>query len=114
MLSSEDTSDALVSEETDDDMLELVEMFVAELPDKIATMEKAIDEQNLASLGMVAHQLKGSAGGYGFPTITDAAGILEASAKTGAELETIAEQVRALAELCGRACARTSTPRPTD
>ncbi len=109
MPTEENAPDALVSELTDDDMLELVEMFVGELPEKIAGMEKAIGEQDLATLGTLVHQLKGSAGSYGFPTITDAARAVEASAKTGEEPETLAEQIRALTELCGRARAGAAT-----
>ncbi|MBT6497087.1 MAG: response regulator, partial [Planctomycetaceae bacterium] len=73
---------ALVSELADDeDMLELVEMFVGELPERIAAIERSIDEQDLETLGVLAHQLKGAAGGYGFPTMTDAARLLDASMK---------------------------------
>ncbi|MBT4863850.1 MAG: response regulator [Planctomycetaceae bacterium] len=97
---------ALVSELADDeDMLELVEMFVGELPERIAAIERSIDEQDLETLGVLAHQLKGAAGGYGFPTMTDAARLLDASMKAGEELATIVEQARALTDLCNRACA---------
>ena len=105
----ENTPDALVSELADDDMQELVEMFVGELPDRIAAIEKVIDQQDLAALGMLAHQLKGSAGGFGFPTISDAATLLESSAKAGEEPEKLAQQTRALSDLCSRARA----PSPT-
>ena len=101
-------TNALVSELNDEDMLELVEMFVAELPDKIAAIEQAIAEGDLATLAMLAHQLKGSAGGYGFPSITDLASGIESSAKASEGLETLKEQVGALADLCDRA--RASAP----
>ncbi len=103
--SQEKVPDELVSELADEDMLELVEMFVSELPDRIAAIEGAIAEQDLATLATLAHQLKGSAGGFGFPSITEAAKALESSAKAGAELEMLAKQTCALAELCGRASA---------
>lgn len=98
-------SDTLVSELVDDDMQELVEMFVGELPDRIDAIEKAIEEQDRASLGQLAHQLKGAAGGYGFPTISDAAELLESSAKAGKELETLRLQTLQLRELCSRSSA---------
>jgi HPt (histidine-containing phosphotransfer) domain-containing protein len=98
-------SAALVSElADDDDMLELVEMFVGDLPGKVAAIEKAIDGRDLETLGVMAHQMKGAAGGYGFPTMTDAARLLDASMKAGEELATIVEQARALTDLCNRAC----------
>ena len=108
MADTHETPNALVSELTDQDMLELVEVFVGELPDRIAAIEKAIGEQDLAAIATLTHQLKGSAGGYGFPAITDAAKLVESSAKAGADLDTLAERARSLAKLCGRA--RASAP----
>jgi len=95
--------DVLLSELTDADMVELVDLFVEELPDKIAAIRKAVEDQNLVAVATLAHQLKGSAGGYGFPTITTAATLVEASAKGEEKAEAIADQVNALSQLCGRA-----------
>ena len=103
MADTHESTEALVSELVDQDMFELVEMFVSELPDRVTAIEEAIAKQDLAALAMLAHQLKGSAGGYGFPSITDAATQLETSAKAGAELDTLAKEIRTLGELCGRA-----------
>ena len=58
---------------SDPDMLELVEMFVAEMPQRVAAIEKAVSDSDTASIASLAHQLKGAAGGYGFGCITDAA-----------------------------------------
>lgn len=96
-------TDPLYSELMDDDLLDLVEMFVAELPERIAAIKTAINEEDIAALGSLAHQLKGSAGGYGFPSISDAARAVESSAKAGEDAQTLLEQVRALADLCDRA-----------
>ena len=109
MPSEKNTPCALISELVDDDMLELVEMFVEELPDKITAIEKAIGEQDLAMLATLAHQLKGSAGGYGFPSITDSATKIEHGAKASENLETLKSQIGALADLCRRA--RASVPK---
>ncbi len=100
---------ALVSELTDKDMVELVEMFIEELPGKITAIEKAITEQDLDMIAMLAHQLKGSAGGYGFPSITDLAMGIEQSAKASEDFETLNHHIRALANLCRRA--RASAPK---
>ncbi len=109
MPSQQNTPDALVSELADDDLLEIVEIFVGGLPDRISAIEKVLDEQDLDSLGTLAHQLKGAGEAYGFPTITDAAKTVEFSAKSGEELETIAEQIRELGDLCSRARATVPT-----
>ncbi|MBT6157512.1 MAG: PAS domain S-box protein [Planctomycetaceae bacterium] len=93
----------LFSELTDDeDMLEIVEMFVDEMPDKIAAIEAAIAENDLATLGVLVHRMKGAAGGYGFPTVTEAARLADASVKAGEEWATIVSQARAVVDLCRR------------
>lgn len=97
-------NDPLVSELAGDaDMVELVEMFVDELPGRVSAMENALAEQDLETLAGLAHQLKGAAGGYGFPTITDAAKEAESTSKTTADLEKLAAEVQAIAALCSRA-----------
>ena len=103
MSTSEQVARALVSEITDNDMLELVELFVVELPNRVAAMQEALDKYDLAGLASLAHQLKGSAGGYGFPTITDAAKDVEFRAKTSDDVEGLKQQVEALVDLCHRA-----------
>ena len=102
-------SDALVSELADHDMLELVEMFVASLPDRIAAIEKAIDTRDLATLARLVHQLKGAAGGYGFPSITEAAREIHPDRMAREDPETLRHQVRALVDLCRRARAGAAT-----
>ena len=92
----------------DADMMELVEMFVDELPDKAAAMEKAFNDQDLDELRRLSHQLKGAAGGYGFPTITDAAKVVEADVRAEEALEKLAQEVKELVSLCGRARATSS------
>jgi HPt (histidine-containing phosphotransfer) domain-containing protein len=63
------------------------------------------DSDNLANL---AHQLRGSAAGYGFPSISVAAGCLEEGLKTlsqGAKapgISSLRDQFRSLLELCQR------------
>jgi HPt (histidine-containing phosphotransfer) domain-containing protein len=100
----------LVSELADDpDMTDLLEMFVAELPGRIAAFEKALTEQDVQTLARLAHQLKGSAGGYGFPTITQAAQDLETSAKAQEDLDRLREDFERLADLCRYARAKAVT-----
>ncbi|MCG8404229.1 MAG: Hpt domain-containing protein [Phycisphaerales bacterium] len=96
-------SDVLLSEFADDaDMAELVEFFVTELPDRVSALQEALAQGNYAKLASLAHQLKGSAGGYGFPSITEAAKQLEDTSKTTTDLEKLTEAANALVELCGR------------
>ena len=90
----------------DPDMAELIEIFIAELPDKITAIEKALTSQDLQALATVAHQLKGSAGGYGFPSITEVAKELESSARAQEDLDKLRRHLETLAALCQRARAR--------
>jgi len=109
---AQEASSALVSELADEDMLELVEMFVGELPDKIAAIKKAIDEQDMATLATLVHQLKGSAGGYGFPSITEVAAELEQRAKATEGIDAVTDALRQLVHLCRRATVGTTSDRP--
>lgn len=103
----------------DPDMLELVEVFVSELPTRIKAMQEAIAASNFEALKRHAHQLKGAGGGYGFPTVSTAAGALEEAIKqAGVEttsatpspsatpdeqvLTKIRQDLNALLLLCGR------------
>src|SRR5204863_374685 len=54
---------------------------------------------------VLAHQIKGAAGSYGFPAITEAVGRLEAMAKNGGRSEDTQACLRELASLCERASA---------
>ena len=88
----------------DTDMAELIEYFITELKDRIGRLENAWVVGDHERLRQVAHQLKGAAGGYGFPAITHSAADLEFSLTAEqAELSCLAEKVEALISLCKRA-----------
>jgi len=107
-------AEALVSEFADDpDMTDLVEVFVDGLSDRVAAIEKALDERDLDSLSMLAHQLKGSGGSYGFTPITDSARDLESALKADQDLENVGEKVRELTDLCSRAVSDPSQTTPS-
>ncbi len=95
---------ALRSEMADDeDMAELVEAFVCELPERVEVLERELAGGDLDRLGVLVHQLKGAGGGYGFPSISAAAAAADESIKAGEELSRIEARVRELIELCTRA-----------
>ena len=98
----------LVSELADDpDMTELIESFARGLPAQAQRLEDALDANDREAIRRLAHQLKGSAGGYGFPTITEAAARLEQVAREG---ETIAQALADVCDLCRRARAASALP----
>jgi len=84
----------------DADIAEILSLFVAELPQRAEAMRRALRAADLAHLVMLAHQLKGAAGSYGFPTITEAARTVEHAARNACPLEQLTAQVDELAAMC--------------
>jgi len=84
------------------DMADLVNSFVAELPEKVQAFRAAYESEDLTALAVLAHRLKGAAGGYGFSVVTHAAAELEKTVKLGSEPVALRDQVEALIGLCAR------------
>jgi HPt (histidine-containing phosphotransfer) domain-containing protein len=90
----------------DPDMVELIELFVGDMPSRIEALCDALDQADHQMLMHLAHQLKGAGGGYGYPQITDAARIVEqATREEDVPVELLCRCVHDLVELCRRACA---------
>ncbi|MBN1347000.1 MAG: response regulator [Phycisphaerae bacterium] len=94
----------------DPDMVELLESFVAGLPGKAADLEALVSRGDVSALAELAHQLKGAGGGYGFPSITEAAREVEATARgldttspAEDDLRRLRGDVASLVDLCIRA-----------
>lgn len=96
--------DVLVSELASDlDLRDLVELFVQELPKRVAALQAALEQQDYLTMARLSHQLKGSAGGYGFPQITDAAKALESIVKLRGSEADMKASLNRLADLCAKA-----------
>ncbi len=97
------SNDEIVSElfQEDPAFADIIEQFVNGLPDRLAAMESALKTQDFDALRVSAHQLKGSAGGYGYLIVTRRAADLERAAKLTAfsECKTHLAQLK---EMCGR------------
>jgi HPt (histidine-containing phosphotransfer) domain-containing protein len=91
----------------DPEMRDLLEFFVGALPERVGAMESALAEARLRDLQRLAHQIKGAAGGYGYPILGQAAAALEGSlkAKEQPPIEKIQREVGELISLCQRAIA---------
>jgi len=114
-LESPDASPVLVSTLTSEipEVARLTAQFVAGLSGRVAAIEQSLAEGNFDALTTLAHQLKGTAGLYGFPSLMEAAANLEISAKTRPSLDEVRERVRVLIDLCRKARpprATTATP----
>lgn len=90
---------------SDPELAELLELFVEELPDRIEAFQDAYRAAQAEVLARLAHQLKGAAPGYGYPTIGEAAGKIEHRLKASQtpEVEQVAAEVDELIRLCRRA-----------
>jgi HPt (histidine-containing phosphotransfer) domain-containing protein len=81
----------------DPEMAALADLFFGELSGRIDSMRRAMGRQDLGSIQFIAHQLRGAAGGYGFPEIGAAAGSLEDLLRRGdAAADAIERGVQAI------------------
>jgi histidine phosphotransfer protein HptB len=87
----------------DPDLGEVVDMFVDEMPGRVATLLGQLNAADWDGLRRTAHQLKGSAGSYGFDEISPYAGKVEAAVRDGEPEERIRATVDELVDVCNRA-----------
>ena len=78
---------------------QLLERFVARLPERVSAMESLLRKQSLEELRHALHQLKGAGGGYGFSTISDRAGEAERLISDEAAFDSIQHEVQSLIDL---------------
>jgi HPt (histidine-containing phosphotransfer) domain-containing protein len=95
----------------DPDFQQLVAAFVETLRGRADALEAALGGDDLAQVGTIAHQLRGTARSYGFAAITDEATAVERSARLG-RLDEVRPHVGTLVGLCRRA--RPTTAFATD
>jgi histidine phosphotransfer protein HptB len=86
----------------DPDLGELVELFVAEMPERVDLLETYYETANWEELRRTAHQIKGAAGSYGFHDITPAAARVEAAVKGRTGEDQITADLLELLDLCRR------------
>lgn len=87
----------------DPDLGQIVEMFVDEMPDRVANLLSRFESGDWEELRRATHQLKGAAGSYGFDAISPAAGEVEQAIHDGEPEENIRRTVDSLVDLCRRA-----------
>lgn len=86
---------------SDPDMADLLEFFVGQMPERMRVLRESLDGGAIEDVRMLAHQLKGAGGSYGFPQITECAKRLEREAD-GADIDAIRRGVDELIDLCNR------------
>ena len=80
---------------------DIVREFVEGLDERLATMQKAIQDNDLDELRKCAHQPKGCGGGYGYAVVTERAADLELHAKDNA-MDACVADLKELKQLCSR------------
>jgi signal transduction histidine kinase/CheY-like chemotaxis protein/HPt (histidine-containing phosphotransfer) domain-containing protein len=103
MPTTDETDAPLVSLLANDpDIRDLLGDFVGVLPGKVNDLNDRLARRDMAGLRDVAHQIKGAAGGYGFPAISASAGQLETQVQSGVPRDTLERSVSALVSLIRR------------
>ena len=87
---------------SDKDLGKIVELFVAEMPRRMATVLEQLDSSDWEGLRRTAHQLKGAAGSYGFDAISPSAARVEEAVRDDQPEQRIRETVDELIGLCSR------------
>lgn len=104
------SADAIYSDlGTDPDFAELLEMYVDEMPDRIAALRDAHAAGDAELLQRTAHQMKGAAGSYGFSQLTSYATALEFAVRDRASEEEVLQTLDELVLMCGKVRAGTSS-----
>ena len=84
---------------SDPDLREIVDLFVEEMPGRVAGMLEQLRAADWEGLRRSAHQLRGAAGSYGFDPISPSAGKVEAAIRDGEPEQRIRETVDELVDL---------------
>jgi signal transduction histidine kinase/DNA-binding NarL/FixJ family response regulator len=87
----------------DDELNRLVQMFLDDLARDAQDMQSAFVADDLDSVARLAHRLKGTAGSYGFPALTEQAARLERSARAKGAHADVQRELATLKELCAAA-----------
>lgn len=89
----------------DPDMAELIELFVAEIPERVRLLEDLTAKGDSEGLRRLAHQLRGASGGYGFEALGQRAANLEAALKAESDVDIVRQRVDELIQICSRIAA---------
>src|SRR5688500_2289889 len=106
-IATTDVEEWFVSTLADDpDLGEIVELFVTELPGRIAQLADCLAGGDWETLKRYAHQMKGAAGSYGFHQLTPAAARLETAASLAEDEQATRAALEELTSLCQRVRAK--------
>lgn len=84
----------------DPEMLELVAMFIEDIQADVVALRAAAERGDIDKIATIAHQLKGCAGGYGFPAVGELAARVETLARSGDDQEGLRRELETLCRDC--------------
>ena len=87
------------------DFSDLLHDFVNNLSHRRQALRECLGNNELERLTRIIHQLKGACGGYGFPTLTEEAGILEDQLRQCRSLDEMRTEIESFIETLSRATA---------
>jgi len=87
--------------QVDPDIADMIPKYLASRKENIAAIHQALDTNDLETIAMLAHSMKGSGGGYGFEVISNIGAMMEAAARE-ARTEDIRIQVTRLEDYLDR------------
>ena len=67
----------------DEELADIVPLFIDQAKDDIVTMFSALEDEDLEKICSLSHSLKGAGGGYGIQQISDMSSLVEIAGKTG-------------------------------
>ena len=79
----EEQQSARIIVHADPDLADLIPGYLANRKMDIVAIREALDKNDLDTVRILGHGMKGSGGGYGFQTITDIGKMLEKNAQEG-------------------------------
>lgn len=85
----------------DSDLEEIVPLFLENRRRDVVTLRTAVAEDDLKTVRLLGHRMKGDGGGYGFEVISDIGEILEQAA-IRKDRRVIAQQIGKLDEFLSR------------
>ncbi len=95
--------DAMLSSLSDDPSLSpLIRDYIRGLPGRHGQIREAIDARDLTRVATLAHQVRGVGGMYGFPQLSELAGLIEDATGDAQDLDLIAELIDDLGEMIDR------------
>jgi signal transduction histidine kinase/HPt (histidine-containing phosphotransfer) domain-containing protein/ActR/RegA family two-component response regulator len=84
---------------TEPTMQTLLTRFIDRLPERVKALRTFLEEEDLARLRQTVHQLRGAAGGFGFPQLTEHATRAEQKLAGSEPLQTVREEIESLIAL---------------